>query len=97
MVSTPRNMVALDQASVMTPFSMVASIRKCPSIRVTGSTTILFAIAYLPLFFSVRGLFSQFTGLGLGLFHLFPVAGHGDCPVGGKHSGRSTDNRPTDF
>ena len=38
--SIPRNIVPELQASVMTPPSTWASMRRCPSIRVTGSTTI---------------------------------------------------------
>ena len=34
--------------SVMTPFSTVASIRRCPSIRVIGSTTMRAISLYLP-------------------------------------------------
>ena len=39
MSSIPRNMVEEDQASVTAPPSTSASMRRCPSIRVTGSTT----------------------------------------------------------
>src|SRR5208282_4987147 len=38
-ISIPRNMVDDDQASVTLPPSTSASIRRCPSMRVTGSTT----------------------------------------------------------
>ena len=41
MVSIPRNMVLLLQASVTLPSFTSASIRRCPSILVIGSTTIL--------------------------------------------------------
>src|ERR1043166_295400 len=40
-VSMPRNCVDVAHALVMRPFSAWASMRRCPSIRVMGSTTIL--------------------------------------------------------
>src|SRR5208283_3710668 len=39
MISMPRNIVDDDQASLTFPPSTSASIRRCPSMRVTGSTT----------------------------------------------------------
>ena len=39
MISIPRNMVEEDQASCTAPPSTSASMRRCPSMRVTGSTT----------------------------------------------------------
>ena len=39
MISIPRNWVEVAQALAIRPFSAWASIRRCPSIRVMGSTT----------------------------------------------------------
>src|SRR5512135_363612 len=43
-VSTPRNRVPELQALVIWPLDTSTSMRRCPSIRVTGSMTILFPI-----------------------------------------------------
>jgi hypothetical protein len=44
--SSPRTIVPELNASLILPFSISASIRRCPSIRVTGSTTILSDMIY---------------------------------------------------
>ncbi len=48
MISMPRNWVEDAQESVIFPFSACTSIRRCPSIRVMGSTTTLVAAMVCP-------------------------------------------------
>ena len=48
MVSMPRHMVPMDRASLMWPPSTTHSMRRWPSIRVIGSTTIWVAMIHTP-------------------------------------------------
>src|SRR5438874_11717801 len=68
MTSMPRHMVPDEMASPMAPWALrIASTRRWPSMRVTGSTTIRVAMVFLFLFrrLQIAGFLAEHGGGGV--------------------------------
>src|SRR5512135_1138051 len=84
MISMPRTMVPAEEARVMRPESSVsASMRKCPSMRVMGSTMTRFVVVI-----SVSSTVQKFSQDAVlrGRFGVVGAAACGDALAGARHA-----------